>query len=124
MHPRTQQRIRGWGLNRGLDGVKVINPAGYLDFLALMKSAVLAITDSGGVQEETTYLGIPCLTVRSNTERPITIEQGTNRLVQGKRRVIVEAAHEMITSHRRSQCKIKYWDGQTSKRIVSVFQNL
>lgn len=124
MHPRTQQRIRGWGLSRGLDGVKVIDPAGYLDFLALMKSAALVITDSGGVQEETTYLGIPCLTIRSNTERPITIEQGTNRLVQGKRHVIVKAAHEMIASHRKSQCKIKYWDGQTSKRIVSVFQNL
>ena len=83
-HPRTRERLRGFGLEGGLarlPGLRLIEPAGYLDFLKLMSHARLVLTDSGGIQEETTILRVPCLTLRENTERPITVELGTNQLV-------------------------------------------
>ena len=88
-HPRTQQQLRSAGLS---DRVHVIPPAGYLDFVALQAAARLVLTDSGGVQEETTILGVPCLTLRDNTERPITLTEGTNQLVGRDPECIVKAA--------------------------------
>ena len=96
---------------------------GYLDLLALQTSASLVLTDSGGIQEETTYLGVPCLTVRPNTERPITITHGTNRLIPGTRDAIVENVREAFSR----DCGLKsdsrapeLWDGHAAERIVDV----
>ena len=77
-------------------GFRLLEPLGYLDFLALMKDAALVLTDSGGIQEETTYLGVPCLTARPNTERPVTITRGTNQLVASSRPAIVQAARNVL----------------------------
>src|SRR5207249_1669626 len=81
VHPRTSQRITGLGIAEFSPHLHLIEPAGYLEFLSLERKATLVITDSGGIQEETTFLGIPCLTVRENTERPVTVSLGTNVLV-------------------------------------------
>ena len=82
MHPRTRERIVNFGIDLG--GVKLADPLGYIDFLGLMAKASLVLTDSGGIQEETTALGVPCITLRPNTERPITLEVGTNQLRWGQ----------------------------------------
>jgi UDP-N-acetylglucosamine 2-epimerase (non-hydrolysing) len=85
IHPRTRKRLEDFGLIdqiQNAPGIKVSEPLGYIEFMNLVSQSAAAITDSGGVQEETTYLGIPCLTLRENTERPITLTQGTNRLIQ------------------------------------------
>ena len=120
VHPRTQKRIKEFGIDLNDRGtIKLIDPLGYLDFLCLMKNAAIVVTDSGGVQEETTCLGIPCVTVRENTERPVTVEKGTN-IVAGTEEGKVRAAI-------RQQCRKKYqndvpekWDGQAAKRIVEI----
>ncbi|HYE96320.1 MAG TPA: UDP-N-acetylglucosamine 2-epimerase (non-hydrolyzing), partial [Rubricoccaceae bacterium] len=93
VHPRTRARLGAHTLG---ERVRLVEPVGYLDFLALQAHAAAVLTDSGGVQEETTYLGVPCLTVRPNTERPITITHGTNRLVERDRDVLVAAVREAI----------------------------
>src|SRR5262249_54100022 len=95
-------------------------PASYLDFLCLMDSAVLVMTDSGGVQEETTYLGVPCLTYRENTERPVTITQGTNRLVGTRPENLVAEAGRVLRNGRRVACQERphLWDGHAAERIV------
>ena len=95
IHPRTRKRLAEFGL-RAPDGVQLIDPAGYLDFLCLTAGAALVLTDSGGLQEETTALGVPCLTLRLNTERPITLEQGTNLLVGVEPDDIVAAAERAL----------------------------
>jgi UDP-N-acetylglucosamine 2-epimerase (non-hydrolysing) len=79
VHPRTRGRIRELNIELPNKTLRLVEPLGYLDFLTMMNSAALVITDSGGVQEETTFLGVPCLTARPNTERPVTISQGTNK---------------------------------------------
>src|SRR4029077_19294326 len=81
VHPRTRQRLAEPGCAKRLGNVRLVDPGPYLEMLSLTESAALVVTDSGGVQEETTFLGVPCLTVRPNTERPITVSEGTNRLV-------------------------------------------
>ena len=97
----------------------LIDPLGYLDFLRLYSGARLVLTDSGGIQEETTSLGIPCLTLRENTERPITIELGTNKLVGSKRETIVAAARTALNSSSTNNPRIPpLWDGRTAERIV------
>jgi UDP-N-acetylglucosamine 2-epimerase (non-hydrolysing) len=96
----------------------LIDPQGYFDFMSLMKHAGVVITDSGGVQEETTYLGIPCLTVRPNTERPITISQGTNRLVQPGRDSLLAAWSELQQTPPSKQCP-SLWDGKAAERIAA-----
>jgi UDP-N-acetylglucosamine 2-epimerase (non-hydrolysing) len=119
-HPRTQARMREFNLVAPV-GVRVISPLGYLDFLQLWSNARLALTDSGGLQEETTALGVPCLTLRENTERPITIEQGSNRLVGSNPSRIVRAAREILSG------RVSYagrapelWDGNAADRIVET----
>jgi UDP-N-acetylglucosamine 2-epimerase (non-hydrolysing) len=131
IHPRTSQRIVKLGLDsqfttqRGNSRFHLTAPLGYLDFLAFMKQAALVLTDSGGIQEETTFLGVPCLTVRPNTERPITITQGTNRLVPNERGALVEAVRSMLNNDRRlptADCCPELWDGHAAKRIVDVIR--
>ena len=119
-HPRTRARMREFDLGAPT-GVRVIDPLGYLDFLQLWSNARLALTDSGGLQEETTALGVPCLTLRENTERPITIEQGSNRLVGSDPALIIGAAREILSgdvSHAGRTPEL--WDGHAADRIVET----
>jgi len=114
-HPRTATRMKDFGLRTE---AKVGEPVGYLDSLCLMAGATLVLTDSGGVQEETTVLGVPCLTIRENTERPVTVTQGTNTLVGTSRAKIVEEARGILTGHGKSGHVPKHWDGHAAERIV------
>jgi len=123
VHPRTQQKIESLAPKLP-DSLRLMEPLGYLDFMALIHGAKLAITDSGGIQEETTYLGIPCLTVRPNTERPITITQGTNRLVSGRYDELVPAAHLAMKQDRAVRQRPELWDGHTAERIAEVMASL
>jgi UDP-N-acetylglucosamine 2-epimerase (non-hydrolysing) len=118
VHPRTRQRLGEFPDWRPAPGLILAEPLGYLDFLALEINAGLVITDSGGVQEETTYLGIPCLTARPNTERPITITSGSNELVASQTAAILAAARR---KHRAPIAqKPELWDGRTAGRIVEL----
>jgi UDP-N-acetylglucosamine 2-epimerase (non-hydrolysing) len=116
-HPRAADRLRSAGLPAG---VRIIPPAGYLDFIALEASARLVLTDSGGVQEETTVLGVACLTLRDSTERPITVTEGTNRLVGRDPDRIVRAAREVMTTPQPMPSKPTLWDGQAGRRIAAA----
>ena len=124
VHPRTQRRIEEHAIDVHKN-VRLTEPIGYIDFLALQAHAAVVVTDSGGVQEETTFLGVPCLTVRPNTERPITIEKGTNKLVARNRDEIVSAIHATIsrTSAATAQPP-EFWDGKAAERIVRLFREL
>ena len=127
-HPRTADRLRrldiaagGRGdVPRNGTGLRLVEPLGYLDFLHLQKHASLVLTDSGGVQEETTILGVPCLTLRENTERPITLTRGTNRLVGTDTRRIVAEARRALERKRRRPPSIPLWDGRAADRIAAV----
>jgi UDP-N-acetylglucosamine 2-epimerase (non-hydrolysing) len=122
VHPRTRQRIDRIGLLQATaDSLIFAEPLGYLDFLALQRYATVVLTDSGGVQEETTYLGIPCLTLRPNTERPVTLTHGTNRLVASQRAAIVSAADAALADAdgQRKFTAPEFWDGKTASRIAN-----
>jgi UDP-N-acetylglucosamine 2-epimerase (non-hydrolysing) len=123
-HPRTRRRLEKTGLSARLEGggVRTIDPVGYLDFLRLESAAAAVLTDSGGIQEETTVLGVPCLTLRENTERPITVTQGTNRLVGLDIERIVSAVKEIVTAPRPPGSRPDLWDGHAADRIVSVLE--
>lgn len=137
VHPRTRQRIKDFGLDlgNGADtagsngcsaaagqrgaGIMLTDPLGYLDFVCLMKHASIVVTDSGGIQEETTCLGIPCVTVRENTERPVTVECGTNVVAGTKKENVQEAIRRQM--HRESGSTMpKNWDGRAAARIVDI----
>ena len=125
VHPRTRKHLAELGFNEDQPGLRLLEPLGYLDFLSLMETARLVFTDSGGIQEETTFLGVPCLTARPNTERPITIEVGTNRLVESTPQAILAAIEQELSGKVQRQAAIpEYWDGAAARRIVQVFQNL
>ncbi len=116
-------RIEDSGKTRNSDKkqrVKVIFPLGYLDFLWLMKNAAIVLTDSGGIQEETTILGVPCVTIRDNTERPITIKQGTNILAGNTPKQILRITQSLLRRGKRRKRVPKYWDGKAAVRIGSV----
>ena len=117
IHPRTRNVLAAMSYASSQPGLRICDPLGYLDFLCLESNAALVITDSGGVQEETTYLGIPCLTLRPNTERPITISQGTNRLLDPRAENLALAAQAAIR-RRSSIPAIEFWDGSSAPRIV------
>ncbi len=118
-HPRTVARLQAWGLQPR--GVRVIEPLGYLDFLGLMARARLVLTDSGGIQEETTALGVPCVTVRENTERPVTIEAGTNQLAGTSRGGILAAAAR-AGAKPAPTTRPELWDGRAAPRLVDVIE--
>lgn len=121
VHPRTQKRIAQLEWQSAHPNLHFIEPQGYLDFLALTASAHIVLTDSGGIQEETTYLGIPCLTVRPNTERPVTIQEGTNQLVDSCCHAILTAIRQIEQRSPQSNKKNpQFWDGQAAQRIVQV----
>ena len=122
LHPRLRTALARSGLDRRLasmDRLMPIGPLGYIDFLKLMDDARIVLTDSGGIQEETTILGVPCLTLRENTERPVTIEAGTNRLVGTAPEPIVAAFHEAVSGPRPSRTP-PLWDGRSADRIAAV----
>ena len=120
VHPRARSMIMSLDFPRLTSRIRLVDPLGYIDFLALMKLAKLVLTDSGGVQEETTYLGVPCLTVRNNTERPVTIELGTNKLVANTVNAIVSAVEDALCKRRKLARKPDLWDGFAASRIVEV----
>jgi UDP-N-acetylglucosamine 2-epimerase (non-hydrolysing) len=122
VHPRTRKMMTELGLARQMEsdrGLRLIEPLGYLDFLRLYSGARLVLTDSGGIQEETTVLGIPCLTLRENTERPITVEMGTNTIVGTDPQKITTAAFAALADNgKRSHRVPPLWDGHTADRIL------
>lgn len=127
VHPRTQQHIAGLDLvnpQSTIQNLQLLEPLGYLDFLALEAHASLVLTDSGGVQEETTYLGVPCLTARPNTERPVTVTVGTNRLVASQARALgVEMARTLKTPLA-ERSRPELWDGIAAGRIVESLRQV
>jgi UDP-N-acetylglucosamine 2-epimerase (non-hydrolysing) len=124
VHPRTRAKIEQHGLAQDLrdDSLIVLPPAGYLEMLGLMQAARLVLTDSGGIQEETTALGVPCVTLRENTERPITVNEGTNTIVgQDPARVIATVDDILRTGGKAGRIP-ELWDGQASQRIAAVLR--
>lgn len=122
VHPRTESRISASGLGALLDTphIQRLPPQGYLEMLGLMSRARLVLTDSGGIQEETTALGIPCVTLRESTERPITAEQGTNTIVGTDPEKILSAVNEVLTKGGKAGRIPEFWDGHAAQRIVEI----
>jgi UDP-N-acetylglucosamine 2-epimerase (non-hydrolysing) len=119
VHPRTRERIQSIG--QDWSPVRLVEPLGYLDFLGLMAQARLVLTDSGGIQEETTALGVPCVTMRDNTERPITVTEGTNQIAGTRRSGIVTAARRALDQEADSAPRIPLlWDGSAASRTGDV----
>jgi UDP-N-acetylglucosamine 2-epimerase (non-hydrolysing) len=124
VHPRTRQRMNDIGLNGSTSRLQLMEPQPYLAFLALQQRAAVVITDSGGIQEETTYLQVPCLTVRENTERPITVEMGTNILV-GRDPERIRKELETILAGQTKQGQVPpLWDGHAGERIAEIVARL
>lgn len=127
LHPRTKNRAEEFGLTERIERIPNIvmtGPAGYLDFIALMAGARLILTDSGGLQEESTALGIPCLTLRENTERPVTVTEGTNTIVGNDTQVIIEAAMDVLDTGGKSGRVPDLWDGDTAQRIANLIEEI
>jgi len=122
VHPRTRARLEAqWS---SAPGLHLIDPLGYMEFLALERDAHLVITDSGGVQEETTYLGVPCITVRTTTERPVTITSGTNVLAGLDPARMLAAARDRLGKPRAKSAVPELWDGKAAERIADVLLNV
>lgn len=118
LHPRTRARLGAAGLKASGDGrLLLVEPLGYLEFLALQRDAALVVTDSGGIQEETTFLGVPCLTVRTTTERPVTVTAGTNKLVRDYAKLPREAAAALKRARKPAKPP-KLWDGKAGGRVA------
>lgn len=120
-HPRTRQHLEQFATDVG--AVRVTEPLGYLEFLGLMAKAAVVLTDSGGIQEETAALRVPCVTIRNNTERPITLRLGTNRLAGVKKGDIIEAAHQALLDDFSDRELLPLWDGGAGARIVDVIED-
>jgi UDP-N-acetylglucosamine 2-epimerase (non-hydrolysing) len=123
IHPRTRKRLEEFGLASemaAIRGLTLIDPVGYLDFLALQQGAALVLTDSGGVQEETTALGVPCITLRENTERPVTVQQGTNELLGLDMPRVLEFARRAFNGTWKVSAVPERWDGHAADRILKV----
>jgi UDP-N-acetylglucosamine 2-epimerase (non-hydrolysing) len=123
VHPRTRKMLQTFGLEEKIQqapNLKLTDPLGYLDFLKLMTHAKFALTDSGGIQEETTVLDVPCLTMRENTERPITVEVGTNIVIGNSPACIVEESNRILAGHGKKGALPELWDGHAAERIVRI----
>jgi len=120
MHPRTRARLEGQRIAVHAERVQIAEPLGYLDFCALQRHATVVITDSGGVQEETTYLGVPCLTVRENTERPVTVTMGTNTLVGQDMDALREQVARVLAGEGKRGEVPPLWDGRAGERIAEI----
>lgn len=123
VHPRTRNRIAQFGIEdriAALPNLKLTEPLGYLDFLKLTAEAKVVLTDSGGVQEETTILNVPCITLRENTERPVTISQGTNVLVGTDTNKILAATNAVLSRPKSTARQPELWDGRAAERIVQI----
>ncbi len=124
VHPRTRARISQLGIALDKDKLQLLDPVPYIEFLALQRRATAVITDSGGIQEETTYLQVPCLTLRSNTERPITVTMGTNTLVGQDRRKLTHELSAILDGRAKRGAVPPLWDGHAGERIADVLQRL
>lgn len=127
VHPRTRNRIDEFGLSSMLDeltNLQLIEPVGYLDFLKLLSESKLVITDSGGIQEETTVLRVPCLTLRNNTERPVTLTQGTNKLVGNDVALTIAESKRILSGDSPKGKTPELWDGKAAERIVEILHKL
>ncbi|MDO9576438.1 MAG: UDP-N-acetylglucosamine 2-epimerase (non-hydrolyzing) [Candidatus Cloacimonadales bacterium] len=125
IHPRTRKQIAVFGLEekvKNMPNLILTEPVGYYDFLKLQMEAKFILTDSGGIQEESTYFGIPCLTLRPQTERPITIWEGTNKLVKLETDDIIKEAKNILDGNIKKGKIPKYWDGKTAERVVKIFR--
>ena len=124
MHPRTRAMIEKFGLEEMLDvpELLLLPPMGYLEMLGLMKDARVMLTDSGDIQEETTALGVPCITLRNNTERPITVEEGTNTIAGQDPERILAAFEDILRSGGKAGRVPEFWDGHASIRIAAAIQ--
>lgn len=121
IHPRTRKNLSAFGIS--LSGaVTLTEPLSYMEFLNLWKDSALVLTDSGGIQEETTALGVPCLTLRENTERPITVSEGTNLVVGSAPEVILSEAEKILAGHVKTGGKPSFWDGKAAQRIVDILR--
>jgi UDP-N-acetylglucosamine 2-epimerase (non-hydrolysing) len=123
VHPRTRERIARYGVEDTAPSVRLLNPLGYLETIALADAAAMVITDSGGLQEETTVLGVPCLTVRDTTERPVTVTEGTNRLVRSTRAALGEAVEAVEADRRNGRYaprRPELWDGRAGERVIAA----
>ncbi|PDV99972.1 non-hydrolyzing UDP-N-acetylglucosamine 2-epimerase [Candidatus Chloroploca asiatica] len=124
IHPRTRQRIHHHGLDKLAQRIQFCDPLGYLDFLALQAHASVVLTDSGGVQEETTYLQVPCITLRENTERPVTVDVGSNILVGRDMERLLEEVARILQGEAKLGAIPPLWDGRTGERIASILHAL
>jgi UDP-N-acetylglucosamine 2-epimerase (non-hydrolysing) len=120
IHPRTVRRLEEQGLTGGAGGLRLVDPLGYREFLALMDHAACVLTDSGGIQEETTVLGVPCFTLRDNTERPVTIDEGTNTLVMADGRLLPAAIDDLLRTGGKRGRIPDLWDGQAGRRTAEI----
>lgn len=118
-HPRTTKQLEKLNIQKN-ENLLIIPPVGYFDFLCLMSNAALVLTDSGGIQEETTILGVPCLTLRHNTERSITVEQGTNKVIGNNSKKIIKSALTILKSPNYIPKTPELWDGKAAERIVKI----
>jgi UDP-N-acetylglucosamine 2-epimerase (non-hydrolysing) len=124
VHPRTRARLEASGITLDPARWKLTDPIGYMDFLKLTASARVVLTDSGGIQEETTVLGVPCITLRENTERPVTIAEGTN-ILAGTRREAILAAYESVRAQSAAAHKTpRFWDGKSAERIDEILTGI
>jgi UDP-N-acetylglucosamine 2-epimerase (non-hydrolysing) len=123
VHPRTQGNLQKFGLVPAA-GITLTAPLSYMDFLNLWKDAALVMTDSGGLQEETTALGIPCLTLRENTERPVTVEEGSNTLVGTDPQAILRETQRVLSGQGKAGKCPALWDGHAADRIVRHLETL
>lgn len=124
VHPRTRARLESIGFRPDSESMRLVEPMDYLEFIICQKKATVVVTDSGGVQEETTYLGTPCLTLRENTERPVTIESGTNTLLGEDPQAISAHVQSIIDGRYKKGGVPEYWDGMAGQRIRDVIVGL
>jgi UDP-N-acetylglucosamine 2-epimerase (non-hydrolysing) len=122
VHPRTTKRLSEWDIPCS-DAIRFVEPLGYIDFLRLVSEARIVLTDSGGIQEETTVLGVPCVTLRNNTERPVTVIDGTNHLAGIEPKAILKVTNDIFTNWQKPDKMPELWDGKAAERIVNVISS-